>query len=144
MCIEVGFKHLFVNFVFFKIYFYKILKQDFHEDFFYKMKNSYKRAEAEYDTAVRQVQAEVERAVQDRNGAGAALNQAERRESVQDEAWRLNVKKFDQGLISPIDFRKASDNMLNAKTERLNALLKWHLKSSIVKYYNGISYIDQY
>ena len=109
-----------------------------------KMKNSYKRAEAEYDTAVRQVQAEVERAVQDRNGAAAALNQAERRESVQDEAWRLNVKKFDQGLISPIDFRKASDNMLNAKAERLNALLKWHLKSSVVKYYNGISYIDQY
>ena len=34
--------------------------------------------------------------------------------------------------------------MLNAKTERLNALLKWHLKSSVVKYYNGISYIDQY
>ena len=109
-----------------------------------KMKNSYKRAEAEYDTAVRQVQAEVERAVQDRNGAGAALNQAEHRESVQEEAWRLNVKKFEQGLISPIDFRKASDNMLNAKAERLNALLKWHLKSSVVKYYYGISYIDQY
>ena len=90
------------------------------------------------------MQAEVERAVQDRNGAASALNQAERRESVQDEAWRLNVKKFEQGLISPIDFRKASDNMLNAKTERLNALLKWHLKSSVVKYYKGISYIDQY
>ena len=27
MCIEVGFKHLFVNFVFFKINFYKILKK---------------------------------------------------------------------------------------------------------------------
>lgn len=109
-----------------------------------KMKNNYKRAEAEYDTAVRQVQAEVERAVQDRNGAGSALNQAERRESVQEEAWRLNIKKFEQGLISAIDFRKASDNLLNAKAERLNALLKWHLKSSVVKYYNGVSYIDQY
>ncbi|MGN1210472.1 MAG: TolC family protein [Candidatus Cryptobacteroides sp.] len=109
-----------------------------------KMRNNYKRAEAEYDTAVREVKAEVERAVQDRNGAGSALTQAERRESVQEEAWNLNVKKFEQGLISPIDFRTASDNLLNAKAERLNALLKWHLKSSIVKYYNGISYIDQY
>lgn len=109
-----------------------------------KMKNNLKRAEAEYDTAMRQVQAEVERAVQDRNGAAAALNQAERRESVQDEAWRLNVKKFEQGLISAIDFRKASDNLLNSKAERLNALLKWHLKNSVVKYYDGISYIDQY
>ncbi|MGM9736217.1 MAG: TolC family protein [Candidatus Cryptobacteroides sp.] len=109
-----------------------------------KKKNDYRRAEAEYDSAVRQVQAEVERAVQDRNGAGAALNQAERRESVQEEAWRLNVKKFEQGLISGIDFRKASDNLLNAKAERLNALLKFRLKSSVVKYYDGISYIDQY
>ena len=109
-----------------------------------KKKNNYRRAEAEYDTAVREVKAEVERAVQDRNGARAALTQAERRESVQEEAWNLNVKKFEQGLISAIDFRKASDNMLNAKAERLNALLKWHLKSSVVKYYNGISYIDQY
>ncbi len=109
-----------------------------------KKKNNYRRAEAEYDTAVREVKAEVERAVQDRNGAGAALTQAERRESVQEEAWNLNVKKFEQGLISAIDFRKASDNLLNAKAERLNALLKWHLKSSVVKYYNGVSYIDQY
>ncbi|MGN1215660.1 MAG: TolC family protein, partial [Candidatus Cryptobacteroides sp.] len=108
-----------------------------------KMKNNLRRAEAEYDTAVRQIKAEVERAVQDRNGAGAALNQAEHRESVQEEAWRLNVKKFEQGLISAIDFRKASDNLLNAKAERLNALLKWRLKSSVVKYYDGISYIDQ-
>lgn len=109
-----------------------------------KMKNNYKKAEAEYEIAVRQVRAEVERAVQDRNGAGAALNQAERREKVQEEAWGLNVKKFEQGLISAIDFRKSSDNLLNAKAERVNALLKWHLKSSVVRYYNGVSYIDQF
>ncbi|MGN1233346.1 MAG: TolC family protein [Candidatus Cryptobacteroides sp.] len=108
-----------------------------------RMKNSFRKAEAEYDTAVRQVESEVERAVQDRDGAGSALIQAERRESVQEEAWRLNVKKFEQGLISAIDFRKASENLLNAKAERLNAMLKWRLKSSVVQYYNGISYIDQ-
>lgn len=108
-----------------------------------KMKNTYRRAEAEYDTALRQVESEVERAVQDRDGAGSALIQAERRESVQEEAWKLNVKKFEQGLISAIDFRKASDNLLNAKAERLNAMLKWRLKSSVVQYYNGVSYIDQ-
>lgn len=108
-----------------------------------KMKNTYRRAEAEYDSTLRQVESEVERAVQDRDGAGSALIQAERRESVQEEAWKLNVKKFEQGLISAIDFRKASDNLLNAKAERLNAMLKWRLKSSVVQYYNGVSYIDQ-
>ena len=108
-----------------------------------RSRNSFRKAEAEYDTALRQVESEVERAVQDRDGAGSALIQAERRESVQEEAWKLNVKKFEQGLISAIDFRKASDNLLNAKAERLNAMLKWRLKSSVVQYYNGVSYIDQ-
>ena len=109
-----------------------------------KKQNSYKRAEAEYASALRQVSSEVERAVQDRDGAGSALNQAERREEAQEEAWSLNVKKFEQGLISAIDFRKASDELLSAKAERLNAMLKWQLKRSVVKYYNGISYIDQF
>ena len=109
-----------------------------------RMKNDTKRAEAEYNTAVREVKAEVERAVQDRCGAAKALNQAERRESVQEQAWEMNKKKYGQGLVSPIDFRKASDNLLNAKAEKLNALLRWHLKDSIVKYYNGISYINQF
>ena len=108
-----------------------------------RSRHSFRKAEAEYDTALRQVESEVERAVQDRDGAGSALIQAERRESVQEEAWKLNVKKFEQGLISAIDFRKASDNLLNAKAERLNAMLKWRLKSSVVQYYNGVSYIDQ-
>lgn len=108
-----------------------------------RSRNSFRKAEAEYDSTLRQVESEVERAVQDRDGAGSALIQAERRESVQEEAWKLNVKKFEQGLISAIDFRKASDNLLNAKAERLNAMLKWRLKSSVVQYYNGVSYIDQ-
>ena len=109
-----------------------------------KKKNSYIRAEAEYDTALRQVRSEVERAIQDRDGTGSALFQAERREEMQEEVWNLNIKKFEQGLISAIDFRKASEDLLNAKAERLNAMLKWQLKRSVVKYYNGISYIDQF
>ena len=109
-----------------------------------KKKNSYIRAEAEYDTALRQLRSEVERAIQDRDGTGSALFQAERREEMQEEVWNLNIKKFEQGLISAIDFRKASEDLLNAKAERLNAMLKWQLKRSVVKYYNGISYIDQF
>ena len=61
----------------------------------------------------------------------------------QEEAYHLNVRKLEQGLISTIDFQKASDNWLNAKTSRLDALLKFYIKRSVVNYYNGISYIDQ-
>ena len=64
---------------------------------------------------------------------------ADRRTALQEEAYLLNLRKLEQGLISTIDFQKASDNWLNAKTSRLDALLKFYIKRSVVNYYNGIS-----
>ena len=109
-----------------------------------RKRNAYRKASAEYDSAVREVRAEVERAVQDMEGSHSAFNQADRRALAQEASWNMNRKKFEQGLLSPVDYRKASDNLLSAKAERLGALLKWRLKSSVVRYYNGISYLDQY
>lgn len=109
-----------------------------------RKKNAYRRAAAEYDISCREVRAEVERAIKDRDGAQAALDQAGRREAVQEKAWEMNVSKFGTGLISPIDFRKASDSYLSARAERLNAFLQWQLKRSVVNYYGGIPYIEQF
>ena len=108
-----------------------------------KKRNDSIRASVQYEQKVREVEAEVIRAVQDRDGASAAFHQADRRAALQEEAYHLNVRKLEQGLISTIDFQKASDNWLNAKTSRLDALLKFYIKRSIVNYYNGISYINQ-
>lgn len=108
-----------------------------------RKKNEWKRYEAEYDHTMRNVEAEVKRAVQDRNGASAAYVQAERRAAVQEEAFRLNAKKFEQGLISSIEYKTASNDYLNAKAERLNALLKYYLKKRVVTYYSGIPYMNQ-
>lgn len=109
-----------------------------------RKKNALKRATAEYDMAQRDVRAEVARAMKDRNGAESALMQAYKRENAQAQAGEMNTKKYEQGLISPIDYRKASDSYMSAKAERLNALLKLSLKNSVVKYYNGIPYIEQF
>lgn len=109
-----------------------------------KTKNAYRTAAAEYDITLREVRSEIERAGQDFSGAEAAYFQALKREQVQEQAWDLNRKKYAQGLISPIDFRKAADNLLNAKAEMLNAMLRRHLKGSVVRYYDGVSYIDQF
>ena len=108
-----------------------------------KRRNEYRRAEIEYDKSLRDVESEVRRAVSDRDGAEAALLQAERRADAQEEAFRLNSRKFEQGLISSIEYNTASSNLLKAKAERLNALLKWQLKRRVVDYYNGTRYIDQ-
>ena len=108
-----------------------------------RKKNAYRRADMEYQQTLRDIEAEVARAVQDRDGAHAAYIQADKRSDVQEEAYRLNERKLREGLISPIEFQVAVNKYLSAKAESLNMLFKYRIKSSVVKYYNGIDYIEQ-
>ena len=108
-----------------------------------KRKNAYDRAQADYDQALRDVEAEALRAVADRDGASDALKQAETRASLQEEAFALNGKRFEQGLISSIEYQTASNSYLNALAEQLNARLQYFIKNSVVNYYKGIPYLEQ-
>lgn len=108
-----------------------------------KKKNAYVRATAQYEQKMREIEAEVTRALQDKEGAAAAFLQASRQAEVQTEAYKYSTRKFEQGMISPIEYQTASGNWLSAKAEQLNALLKYYLKKSIVEYYNGVPYIEQ-
>ena len=108
-----------------------------------KQRNALEKASAEYDQKRRDIESEVRRAVQDCEGTATAYLQAQRKSEVQAEAYNLNLKKMEQGLISPIEFRTASDNYINAKAEKIGSQLKLRLAECVVRYYNGISYIDQ-
>lgn len=108
-----------------------------------KKRNAYDRAQANYEQTIQTVEAEVRRAVADRDGSADALLQAATRASLQEEAFALNAKRFEQGLISSIEYQTASGNYLNAVAEHLNAQLQYFIKSSVVTYYSGISYINQ-
>ncbi len=108
-----------------------------------RQRNAVRVAQAEYDQTRREVDSEVRRAIQDRDGAGAAFMQAQRRSEVQEEAYWLNTKKMEQGLISPIEYQTASNNYLKAKAERMNSLCQYMIKQSVVRYYAGEEYINQ-
>ena len=101
------------------------------------------KATAEYDQKRRDVESEVRRAVQDRDGAMTAYLQAQRKAEVQDEAYTLHLKKLEQGLISPLEFQTANNNYLKAQADEMNSLFKYLIKQAVVKYYNGIDYIEQ-
>ena len=108
-----------------------------------KKKNAYERARAEYEQTLQTVEAEVRRAIADRDGTADALRQATTRAELQQEAFALNTKRFEQGLISSIEYQTASNTYLNALAEHLNARLQYFIKSSVVTYYSGIPYIEQ-
>ena len=108
-----------------------------------RRKNALDHAEADYEQTLQTVEAEVRRAVADRDGTADALTQATLRAELQQEAFALNTKRFEQGLISSIEYQTASNTYLNALAEQLNARLQYFIKNSVVNYYKGISYINQ-
>ena len=101
------------------------------------------KATAELDQKRRDVESEVRRAVQDRDGSATAYRQAQRKAEVQAEAYTLNLKKLEQGLISPLEFQTANNNYLKAQADEMNSLFKYLIKQAVVKYYNGVEYVNQ-
>lgn len=71
------------------------------------------------------------------------MRQAETRAQLQEEAFELNAKRFEQGLISSIEYQTASNNYLNALAEEMNAKMQHFIKKSVVEYYKGIHYLEQ-
>ena len=108
-----------------------------------RKRHAFEKASAEYDQKRRDVESEVRRAVQDRDGAATAYLQAQHKAEVQEEAYTLNLKKLEQGLISPLEFQTANNNYLKSQADEMNSLFKYLIKQAVVKYYNGVDYIEQ-
>lgn len=108
-----------------------------------RKRNAYRKASAEYDQKIRDIEAEVAQAVQDREGASAAFRLAQKKSDVQEEAYFLNSKKLEQGLISPIEYQTATNAFLTAKADHLNALFQYLIKRSVVRYLGGTPYNEQ-
>ena len=108
-----------------------------------KKRHALEKATAELDQKRRDVESEVRRAIQDRDGAATAYQQAQRKAEVQAEAYTLNLKKLEQGLISPLEFQTANNNYLKAQADEMNSLFKYLIKQAVVRYYNGVEYVNQ-
>ena len=108
-----------------------------------RKRNALNKATAELDQKRRDVESEVRRAIQDRDGSALAYEQAQYKAEVQAEAYTLNLKKLEQGLISPLEFQTANNNFLKAQADEMNSLFKYLIKQAVVKYYNGVEYVNQ-
>lgn len=104
-----------------------------------RRRNAYDRAEIRRQQALQTATNEVYRALADRDGAAAALQQAQENDTLQMQLYELSAKKFEQGLISAVEFRTVADQRLRATADHLNARLQLYLKTHILRYYLGIA-----
>lgn len=108
-----------------------------------RKRNALTVAQAEKEQKCREIEQEYRRATQDCEGAIEAYRQAAGKADIQEEAYRLNLKKLEQGLVSQLEFRAINDALLKSKADLMNSLFKLLIKQSVVRYYEGVDYIDQ-
>ena len=108
-----------------------------------RKRNALNVATATYNQKRREVESEVRRAIQDRDGSATAYRQAQHKAEVQAEAYSLNLKKLEQGLISPLEFQAANNNYLRARADEMNSLFRLLICQAVVRYYAGTAYVEQ-
>ena len=108
-----------------------------------RKRNALTVAQAEKEQKCREIEQEYRRATQDCEGAMEAYRQAAVKAGIQEEAYRLNMRKLEQGLVSQLEFRAINDALLKSKADLMNSLFRLLIKRSVVEYYEGTDYIDQ-
>lgn len=108
-----------------------------------KMKNALLRAQCQKEEKIREVENEIQRSIQEMEGAAKEFAQADKREAAQKMAYQANAKKYDEGLISVLDLELSANQLLISKVERLNSAFTYLLKKRVVNYYKGIPYLEQ-
>lgn len=94
-------------------------------------------ARSEHEAAMRQVYSEIEQAVADVEGLKDETVSAMEKTVAMAEAHRVNVRKYEEGLINAIELTTSANRLLNARVSELHAQLKYQLKYRLLNYYKG-------
>ena len=100
-------------------------------------------ARNEKEEAQRTLYSEIEQAVADMNGQADEFYQAVRQEEAMQVAHRLNIRKYEEGLINAIELHASANRLMQARSAKLNARLKYNLKKRLVNYYKGEPFISE-
>ena len=103
-----------------------------------RARQNLKVAEAKHNDLLQEVYKEVQKAVQALNASVKAYEQALKQERARTLAYQVNVKKYDEGLISILELYTSANLLLAAKVETIGNHLKMNAQRRLVAYYEGI------
>ena len=102
-----------------------------------RARNSWRIAEQNRIETLRTLQSEVAQAYQQMLGYGKEFVQASKKSDAAQLAYEAVSGKYERGMVSALDLQTAADRLLEARSERLRARLKYIVKVRLVAYYNG-------
>ncbi len=108
-----------------------------------RARNEMRIARHKQDQTLQEIEAAIQRALQEMEGKGKEYIQAVKTVMAEESAYKTNRRKYEEGLISILDLQTSANRLLDAKVKRLNALLGYQIKRREVTYYKGTPYLDQ-
>lgn len=103
-----------------------------------KARNNVRIAEQEKAEILRGLQTSIEKAVQDRDGYAKETIQMDKKEKADALAYQITLRKYEEGLMSPIDLQTTANTLLMSKASLLQKKLMYLIKCKEVEYYKGI------
>ncbi len=100
-------------------------------------RNNMRIAEETKTEVLRQLRTAVEQAVLDRRGYAKETIQMQKKVESDAIAYKVTTRKYEEGLMSPIDVRTSSATLLTSRADLLNKKLMYIMKCKLVDYYKG-------
>lgn len=102
-----------------------------------RAKYAYEQAKEQLADEQRCLHDEILSAVMDRDGYAAEINSLQAKTDADAEAYRLNTRKYEEGLLSLIDLQLSANTYFSSRVELLQKQLLYILKYKLVEYYKG-------
>ena len=102
-----------------------------------RARNNVRIAREQQTETLRQLQTTIEQAVADREGYAKESIQIEKKLQADELAYRTTLRKFEEGLMSPLDLQTSANILIESKANLLQKRLLYLLKCRQVDYYKG-------
>lgn len=102
-----------------------------------RARNNVRIAYEKQTETLRQLQKDVELAILDREGYAKETIQMEKKVKADDLAYQVTLRKFEEGLMSPLDVQTNATTLLNSKADLLQRRLLYMMKCRQVDYFKG-------
>lgn len=98
---------------------------------------AYEQAKEQLDEQKRKLHDEIVAAVMDRDGYAMEIASLKAKTEADAEAYRLNTRKYEEGLLSLIDLQLSANTYFSSRVELLQKQMLYVLKEKLVEYYKG-------
>lgn len=85
----------------------------------------------------RQLETSIEKALLERGGYAKETIQMEKKVASEEYAYQVTLRKYEEGLMSPLDLQTSSNILIQSKADLLQKKLMYVIKCKEVDYYKG-------